>query len=336
MRVHTPQTACASLLSLLVPSFTSALGFDCSNIRVDNIGFDLSPLGGVHEISHFVEFEDHSVNTTYVLNICNILKGASRRGNLNCGTSKNSLLFSLLPFHYGALANALDTIEEKDLPIAGLDPLGGGSKDPEVTRLKTQDPSTEGIRVKLSGGQIKDDDSKRSKPASAVIEFQCDPDRTGLEGLKNDDDIDEQETKNKMSRDGNGDDGDSDSDPKEDKTRSLQYKSFDLIDDKSYVLRLDWKTKYACENYKRENPAESTGSGHWGLFTWLIIIIFLSVAAYLIFGSWLNYNRYGARGWDLLPHADTIRDFPYIFQDWIRRVINTLQGPGARGGYAAV
>jgi hypothetical protein len=64
--------------------------------------------------------------------------------------------------------------------------------------------------------------------------------------------------------------------------------------------------------------------------------LFLCVAAYLIFGSWLNYNRYGARGWDLLPHGDTLRDIPYIFHDWLRRVINTLQGSGSRGGYSAV
>lgn len=163
-------------------------------------------------------------------------------------------------------------VQENALPIAGLDPLGGGSKDPEVTRLKTQDPSTEGIRVKLSGGKITDNvrSPTRGKPASAVIEFQCDPDRTGLEGLKDDNDIDQQ-----MSRLGRRDDDDGDDDDKsKDKTRSLQYKSFDLIDDESYVLRLDWKTKYACEDYKRENPSEPSGSGggHWGLFTWLIIM----------------------------------------------------------------
>lgn len=68
-----------------------------------------------------------------------------------------------------------------------------------------------------------------------------------------------------------------------------------------------------------------------------VVSLFLCIAAYLIFGSWLNYNRYGARGWDLLPHADTIRDVPYLFNDWMRRVINTLQGSGgSRGGYAAV
>lgn len=63
---------------------------------------------------------------------------------------------------------------------------------------------------------------------------------------------------------------------------------------------------------------------------------FLSIATYLIFGSWLNYNRYGARGWDLLPHGDTIRDVPYLVKDWSRRVFNTVQDSGSRGGYSAV
>ncbi len=64
--------------------------------------------------------------------------------------------------------------------------------------------------------------------------------------------------------------------------------------------------------------------------------VFMGVAAYLIFGSWLNYNRYSARGWDLVPHSDTIRDLPYLFRDWIRRVVDTVQGGGSRGGYSAV
>lgn len=64
--------------------------------------------------------------------------------------------------------------------------------------------------------------------------------------------------------------------------------------------------------------------------------VFLSTAAYLIFGSWLNYNRYGARGWDLLPHGDTLRDLPYLLKDWMRRFLNTMQGSGSRGGYSAV
>jgi hypothetical protein len=71
-------------------------------------------------------------------------------------------------------------------------------------------------------------------------------------------------------------------------------------------------------------------------YTYNFASVFLCVSAYLIFGSWLNYNRYGARGWDLLPHGDTLRDIPYLFKDWVRSVINTLQGSGSRGGYSAV
>lgn len=65
---------------------------------------------------------------------------------------------------------------------------------------------------------------------------------------------------------------------------------------------------------------------------------FLATATYLIFGSWLNYNRYGARGWDLLPHGDTIRDMPYLVKDWSKKVVDTVSGSGVggRGGYSAV
>jgi hypothetical protein len=64
--------------------------------------------------------------------------------------------------------------------------------------------------------------------------------------------------------------------------------------------------------------------------------LFLAIATYLIFGSWLNYNRYGARGWDLVPHGDALRDIPYIAKDFARKVAGTVQGGGSRGGYAAV
>ena len=64
--------------------------------------------------------------------------------------------------------------------------------------------------------------------------------------------------------------------------------------------------------------------------------LFLATSTYLIFGSWLNYNRYGARGWDALPHGDTLRDLPYIMSDFGRKVTSTIQGGGSRGGYSAV
>lgn len=62
----------------------------------------------------------------------------------------------------------------------------------------------------------------------------------------------------------------------------------------------------------------------------------MALAAYLVFGAWLNYNRYGARGWDLMPHGDTIRDIPYILKDWARRLTSSFSSGGGRGGYSAI
>lgn len=42
-------------------------------------------------------------------------------------------------------------------------------------------------------------------------------------------------------------------------------------DEESYVLKLDWKTRYACDTYLRDHEEEKAG-GHWGFFTWLIIM----------------------------------------------------------------
>ena len=64
--------------------------------------------------------------------------------------------------------------------------------------------------------------------------------------------------------------------------------------------------------------------------------VFLVIAAYLIFGSWLNYNRYGARGWDLVPHGDSIRDLPYTVKEWSKSLVGVVQSGGSRGGYSAV
>ncbi|KAL4895653.1 autophagy-related protein 27 [Aspergillus ambiguus] len=328
------------LISSVLPALVAASGsFDCEHINVDSYKYDLSALGGVHELSVVDETDDYITNTTYVLNICNILKGSSIRGHLKCGTSKN-----ICGFEY---KNSRDGLEEtsRAFPIVGLDHMGHGTKDPEITRLKQADADREGLQVKLAGGEYIDDDHKK-KDARAVIEFQCDPDRSGLEGLSDvrrkdkdedaDDDEPEEDEKQERRR-LRRDDGDKDGEPPSDggdRSPSLSFKSFGPADDDSYVLRLDWRTRYACDHYLEDKKGDS--SGHWGFFTWLILIVFMCAAAYLIFGSWLNYNRYGARGWDLLPHGDTIRDIPYLFQDWLRRVINTLQGTGSRGGYSAV
>lgn len=143
----------------------------------------------------------------------------------------------------------------------GLEPLGQGSKDPEVKRLKAIDPETEGLRVKLAGGEYKGEaNDQKAKKAAAVIEFQCDRERSGLEGLHT---LSEPEPKERRRRE-------EEQTPKTN-TSSLQFKSFGPTDDDTYVLRLDWRTKYACDNYEEENGSPSS-SKSWGFFTWLIVM----------------------------------------------------------------
>ncbi|KAJ5725165.1 uncharacterized protein N7483_006522 [Penicillium malachiteum] len=278
------------LLSALLSGFASAVSFKCSDIKTSDHTFDFSGLKGTHEVFHSStnETEGFLTNTTYVLNICDVLHGAANRDGITCGTTRNVCGFSK------RIANDTHHSNSVYYPIAGLDHVGEGSKDPVATPLKEINENEEGLRLRMAGGEYEAESGKKS-PAAAIIDFVCDPDRSGLEGIPLMED--ENGEKDMQRRDGE--------DPVRDP--SLTFKSFGPDADDTFILKLDWRTR-----------------------------VFLCVAAYLIFGSWLNYNRYGARGWDLLPHGDTLRDVPYIFQDWVRRVVNTLQGSGSRGGYSAV
>ena len=147
--------------------------------------------------------------------------------------------------------------------LAGLDPLGHGAQDPQTTRLKDTDENSEGLRVKLSGGEYKESpQDTKPKPAAAVIDFQCDPDRSGLEGLKTAED-EPAEGEGKIRRREDGEESG--------RGRSLEFKSFGPEEDgKTYVLKLDWRTRYACDDYQNDKGNDS--SSHWGFFTWLIIM----------------------------------------------------------------
>lgn len=118
----------------------------------------------------------------------------------------------------------------------------------------------------------------------AIVEFVCDQDKTGLEGLKPSNVV------AKMKRDEEGGDDQDDKplpDPNEGK--SLTLKSYRVEntggggshdDEEVGVLRLEWSTKYACEKTKggknREDdpvpgtPADKTSG--WGFFTWFIVM----------------------------------------------------------------
>lgn len=142
-------------------------------------------------------------------------------------------------------------------PIAGFDHVGGGTKDPKITRLSTIDAELQGVRVEMGGGEYRGEHNDgKAKEASAVIDFQCDPDRSGLEGLRTTEEDSEDAKRRRREEESS-------------RGSSLQFKSFDHTEEDKYVLRLDWQTRYACDEYQR---GKLNNSSRWGFFTWLIIM----------------------------------------------------------------
>ena len=122
------------------------------------------------------------------------------------------------------------------------------------TSKSTSEREKEGIRLELNGGKYQQQKEK------AIIEFLCLKDDKKTE--KRDDE--EEEGGDEDSHDADGkvqDDGEG---------GKLTWISWDVEEDDTQVLRLQWDTKYACED--AASNARGSGGGHWGFFTWLIIM----------------------------------------------------------------
>ncbi|KAG4440330.1 hypothetical protein IFR05_004182 [Cadophora sp. M221] len=329
MRLPRNPADAAMLAAILFPLLTSAAGgIDCEHIVIDGTHrWNLQKLGGPRSVLHSEDRGASLRNTTYTIDICKPLK---RKSTQTCpGNTRVCAIERDINKETG------DEIIGEIIPIAGdLKEKGGGDLDVKWARLATDGSNTdsekEGLRLTMNGGWTTVD--KKKRPQKAIVEFICDKNLEGTENLWDPEDKYEEKIKR-----AEGDDK-KEGEPEKDvsKEPSLKFLRYDVSGDSEDVLRLEWRSKYACEDSINNPDPEEKKPGSWGFFTWFIIIAFLSTATYLIFGSWLNYNRYGARGWDLLPHGDTIRDVPYLFKDWMRRVLNTVQGGGSRGGYAAV
>ena len=168
------------------------------------------------------------------------------------------------------------------VPIAGDYTAGPGwPLDPHFTRLKNSDSHAdadkEGLRLELNGGRYPFEGKEKGKKQKAFVEFLCDEDRTGLEGDEEDGKDTEKEEggkggdssdqRRKPKRD---EDDDDDGKKKDEDEKSLRFKSYKPEGDKDVgVLRLEWRTKYACESSYGNQPGSSS---HWGFFTWFMIM----------------------------------------------------------------
>ncbi|KAI1120640.1 autophagy-related protein 27 [Nemania abortiva] len=347
-----PFADAALVFSLLLAPLPTAAMFDCNRVVSDGQQFDLKGLGGPHSVVTSEINSGIMHNTTYTVDICaNLKKKGNAKVSEQCPTGSRVCAIRRLI----NIEDHVDSIDEVT-PLAGeLKMQGGSYLDPDITRLSKIDPDSgkKGLRVTLRGG-FKYDETHVKRKQQTVIDFVCNKDLDGTEGEYDSEDKYESTLNRRAEGDeneGEDKDGEENGPPKEvqlgiEKNPSLVFERYGLSDSDSDldVLHLTWSSKYVCESKAddgKDGGGEDDGdvkkpSSHWGAFTWIIIIAFLGTAAYLIFGSWLNYNRYGARGWDLLPHGDTIRDIPYLLKDWARRVLNTVQGSGSRGGYSAV
>ncbi len=316
---------------LLIPAAVTAIQLDCGKIKVDGQKFDFTQLGGPKTVHNIESKPPSIVNTTFTIDLCDTLKkekDTKKEQNCLTGTRVCAKEYDY-PLDAGEVLSRV-------IPIAGeYTASHGRALDPKYTRLKNDASNSddkEGIRIELNGGKYPE--SKTGTPQKAIIEFLCDRGLTGNEGFKDQSVLSDPLRYEAMKRRDDDDDEDTPDLPDPDKGKSLQFISYKL-EGETEVLRLRWKTKFACEGAADKQPS-GDGSGGWGFFTWFLIIVFLLVAAYIIFGSWLNYNRYGARGWDLIPHGDTIRDIPYLVKDWGSNVAHRLKGGDSRGGYSAV
>ncbi|AEO71079.1 f0aebb9f-fe66-4fb9-8423-0b932b7a3669 [Thermothielavioides terrestris] len=331
----------------------AATALACDRLEVDGHAYNLQPLAGPHSVVTHEYTRPTYHNTTYTIDLCGPLR---RKGDVpaeeRCPDGTRVC----------AIKHRWDPKEGKVVGTDQVIPIVRGSGDDnkavawEAKRLPAdestqKDAKREGLRLTLQGGTY------QQRAQRTVVEFRCNPDLAGTEGEW--ESVDEYVTakegdgKANSRREEKGDSGKGDSSKKDEEDDStpeqqlkkdgaaLVWEGYKREKDGSGAdmdtLYLTWYTKQACDAaVDQPPPPPPQQSKHWGFFTWLVILVFLAIASYLIFGSWLNYNRYGARGWDLLPHGDTLRDIPYLMKDLIRRVLNTLQSTGSRGGYSAV
>lgn len=154
-------------------------------------------------------------------------------------------------------------------PLAGdLRDYGGKDLNAKWETLSESnshaDSEKDGLRLTMNGGTHPLNDEKR--PQKVIVEFLCDKTLVGDENLWNPEDkYDSGKDKRAEREDDEPEDGETGDDTNK---PSLQFHSYDTGD--VDILRLDWRTKYACLDAKDEKDRDP--NGHWGFFTWFIIM----------------------------------------------------------------
>ena len=154
------------------------------------------------------------------------------------------------------------------IPIAGeFSHATGGALDPKWTRLKTSasnaDRAKEGLRLEMNGGSFE------KKKQKAIVEFICQPGSKDVDRKRDEFSRPYEEDDDEKNGNEGGEDEQTGEVADDGRGGKLEFISWE--DEKDVmVLRLEWDTKYACEDAK--DSGGDSSSGHWGFFTWFIIM----------------------------------------------------------------
>ena len=89
---HRPTTVSSLILFLLLPSLTTAVSIDCSDVREDDTSWNFKELDGPHSLYRISEEEAQIINTTFTFNICRPLgktKGVPKEEDCPASTIGN-------------------------------------------------------------------------------------------------------------------------------------------------------------------------------------------------------------------------------------------------------
>lgn len=290
---------------MFFPTFASAQTHVCEAV-VNDRSYNLRPLDGPRSVVWVQDHPPAKTKTTFTISLCTGLKklkgvpkhedcpNGSRGETFSNGlfrhaspsffsssapkiqSNKISLGYNLTLYVpvcaierlYNSIENVNGTIE-KAIGIAGEYMQTGEHLDAKWTRLKSSashgDRQKDGLRLEMNGAKYPPD--KTGLKQKAVVEFLCDAKeqerRRGLIAGINAREEDDKEDGDEDAEDPEA--GEETDDGKGGKLKFLSYENVEGV----MVLNLEWTTKYACEDAKKD-PVSS--SGHWGFFTWLIIM----------------------------------------------------------------
>ena len=307
-----------TMLPLLIALFGSAEAIFNCKLQVEDVQYDLSELAGFRVVEISQNTPPSITNTSWYFDACERLDLSKIPGTDKC--PEGTQICGIQTVTVDSSGDSQTTIVSEIIPVSG--DIDGNQSGARVSKIQGND----GVSVHYTGGQWGDEDS-----IEAAFDFLCAKDvkspeiafrgwdgrtlkmelRSAAACPLND---------NGNNKDGNKGDGNKDDGNKGDGSNDSDGNKGDGNNDSD----------------GNKGGEEDENGDTWGWFTWLFILAVLGFSAYVVASAWINYNRYGLSGVELLPHSDAVRDLPYLIRDFVRKLASTFAGSSNRGGYSAV